>query len=96
MEFPVSSGNVHRTKELEWVPVEKTETVKTSAVAATTNAVAIVTPAAPGATTSTTPAVPPVATEVKLMPVKDEDKVFVEPTVPEVNNKKSCGISLKW
>lgn len=88
LQFPVSSGNVHRTKEIEWVPVEKTETVKTSTVTGTTPAVAMVATTAAGTTTTSTPAVPAVAvaTEVKLMPVKEEDKVFVE-TPSEVTNK---------
>jgi hypothetical protein len=88
LQFPVSSGNVHRTKEIEWVPVEKTETVKTSTVTGTTPAVAMVASTAAGTTTTSTPAVPAVAiaTEVKLMPVKEEDKVFVE-TPSEVGNK---------
>lgn len=74
LQFPVSSGNVHRTKEMEWVPVEKTETVKTTSVS--TTAVSLAIPA--GELTASSPAVPAVATEVKLMPVKEEDKVFVE------------------
>ena len=86
LEFPVSSGNVHRTKEQEWVPVEKSETVKTSVVPGTATAVVFPTSSTTiEATTTTTTALPAVTTEVKLMPVKDEDKVFIEPVVPEVN-----------
>ncbi|XP_076076584.1 uncharacterized protein LOC143047421 isoform X3 [Mytilus galloprovincialis] len=85
LQFPVDSGNVHRTKELEWVPVQKTETVKTSVVAVTTNAVALpsTTPSGGTTTTTVTAVVPTVSTEVKLMPVKDEDRVFVETQVQE-------------
>ncbi|XP_052086998.1 protein Son-like isoform X2 [Mytilus californianus] len=85
LQFPVDSGNVHRTKELEWVPVQKTETVKTSVVAVTTNAVALpsTTPSGGTTTTTVTAVVPTVSTEVKLMPVRDEDKVFVETQVQE-------------
>lgn len=77
LTFPVSSGNVHRTKEIEWVPVEKTETVKTQVVSATTTTVSV--PTTTGTAIESTAVIPTVATEVKLMPVREEDKVFTDP-----------------
>ena len=39
-QFPVSSGNQHRLKELEWVPVEKTTPAAVAATTTTTTSTA--------------------------------------------------------
>lgn len=58
-QFPVSSGNQHRVKELEWVPVEKTEPApapKAARAAATKSRAA---PPKEGGTTSPLALMPP-------------------------------------
>ncbi|XP_075552139.1 uncharacterized protein LOC142585335 isoform X1 [Dermacentor variabilis] len=74
-QFPVSSGNQHRVKELEWVPVEKTEPAPKAARAAaaksraappkeggTSSPLALMPPPSPSPTTDTFSPLPTVAT----------------------------------
>ncbi|XP_074648824.1 uncharacterized protein LOC141904171 isoform X2 [Tubulanus polymorphus] len=69
IQFPVSSGNQHRTKELEWVPVEKpTPPVTTTAVAVVTKS------AAPVAAVPAIPAISGIS--------KDQSASFLMPPPP--------------
>lgn len=103
MQFPVSSGTVHRLKEPEWVPVQKTTAITVASVTNTQVTAAATAPT----TTSTTAAVPnPTATTDKPQfvpppptdppPPAPEDRVFPEPPTVvsvEVTFSTSCSDS---